>query len=140
MNKKRTAAAVPGNGGGASTPARTRHTKKIQPGTVSALRPAIPLTVHPSITVSEASQLMAAKREDCVLVVDEQQQLAGIFTAKDLAYRVVGQGVDARDVRIESIMTKNPLCTQIDTSATEALNLMVSRGFRHLVRSTGWMS
>lgn len=29
-------------------------------------------------------------------------------------------------------MTKNPLCVTFDTSATEALNLMVTRGFRHL--------
>jgi CBS domain-containing protein len=29
-------------------------------------------------------------------------------------------------------MTRNPLCVTSDTSATEALNLMVSRGFRHL--------
>ncbi|CAO3609362.1 unnamed protein product [Mucor hiemalis] len=29
-------------------------------------------------------------------------------------------------------MTKGPMCVTSDTSATEALNLMVSRGFRHL--------
>lgn len=40
------------------------------------------------ITVSDASQLCAAKRTDCVLVVDEEESLSGIFTAKDLAYRV----------------------------------------------------
>ena len=41
-----------------------------------------------NITVSEASQLCAAKRTDCVLVVDDEEGLSGIFTAKDLAYRV----------------------------------------------------
>lgn len=30
--------------------------------------------------VIEAAQLMAAKRSDCVLVVDDQEQLCGIFT------------------------------------------------------------
>lgn len=30
-------------------------------------------------------------------------------------------------------MTKGPMCVTSDTSATDALNLMVSRGFRHLV-------
>jgi CBS domain-containing protein len=38
--------------------------------------------------VAEASQLCAAKRTDCVLVVDDEEGLSGIFTAKDLAYRV----------------------------------------------------
>jgi CBS domain-containing protein len=31
-------------------------------------------------------------------------------------------------------MTKNPTCVTADTSAQDALNLMVSRGFRHLVK------
>ena len=57
-------------------------------GTVAALKPSPALTVPDSITVAEASQLCAAKRTDCVLVVDEEEGLSGIFTAKDLAYRV----------------------------------------------------
>jgi CBS domain-containing protein len=40
------------------------------------------------MTVSDASQLCAAKRTDCVLVVDQEEGLSGIFTAKDLAFRV----------------------------------------------------
>ena len=57
-------------------------------GTVAALRPTPALTVPENITVAEASQLCAAKRTDCVLVVDDEEGLSGIFTAKDLAYRV----------------------------------------------------
>lgn len=34
-------------------------------------------------------------------------------------------------------MTKNPMCVTADTSAQDALNLMVSRGFRHLVKYSG---
>lgn len=58
-------------------------------GSVAALKPSPALTVPESITVSEASQLCAAKRTDCVLVVDDEEGLSGIFTAKDLAYRVL---------------------------------------------------
>lgn len=39
-----------------------------------------------------------------------------------------------RDTTVAKIMTKGPMCVTSDTSATDALNLMVSRGFRHLVR------
>ena len=64
--------------------ARTNAAK----GTVAALKPSPALTVPETITVSDASQLCAAKRTDCVLVVDDEEGLSGIFTAKDLAYRV----------------------------------------------------
>jgi signal-transduction protein with cAMP-binding, CBS, and nucleotidyltransferase domain len=57
-------------------------------GTVAALKPSPALTVPDTITVAEASQLCAAKRTDCVLVVDDEEGLSGIFTAKGLAYRV----------------------------------------------------
>lgn len=75
---------------------------------------------------------MAAKREDCVLVISAESHLAGIFTAKDLAFRVVSQGKNPASTLVSEIMTPNPMCTRIDTSATEALDLMVTKGFRHL--------
>ncbi|KAK0198599.1 hypothetical protein F5146DRAFT_1109019 [Armillaria mellea] len=103
-----------------------------QKGTVAALKPAPALTVPENITVAEASQLCAAKRTDCVLVVDDDEGLSGIFTAKDLAYRVTADGLDPHLTPVHQIMTRNPMVTQSTTSATEALQLMVSRHFRHL--------
>ncbi|KAI3393723.1 hypothetical protein diail_3768 [Diaporthe ilicicola] len=111
---------------------RARHTRKAPPGTVLALKPSQALQIKPQTTVAEAAQLMAAKREDCVLVTDDDDRIAGIFTAKDLAFRVVGAGQKAVNVTIAEIMTKNPLCARTDTSATDALDLMVRKGFRHL--------
>ncbi|KAI0869084.1 hypothetical protein GGS24DRAFT_494037 [Hypoxylon argillaceum] len=113
-------------------PNRARHSRKAPPGTVLALKPSPALQIKPSTTVAEAAQLMAAKREDCVLVTDDDDRIAGIFTAKDLAFRVVGTGQKATNVTIAEIMTKNPLCARTDTSATDALDLMVRKGFRHL--------
>ena len=67
---------------------KQRGGKLAAKGTVAALKPSPALTVPENISVAEASQLCAAKRTDCVLVVDEEEGLSGIFTAKDLAYRV----------------------------------------------------
>ncbi|KAK0750153.1 hypothetical protein B0T18DRAFT_408352 [Schizothecium vesticola] len=111
---------------------RARHSRKAPPGTVMALKPSPALQIKPATTVAEAAQLMAAKREDCVLVTDDDDRIAGIFTAKDLAFRVVGAGLKPSSVTIAEIMTKNPLCAMTDTSATDALDLMVRKGFRHL--------
>ncbi|VVT54035.1 uncharacterized protein SAPINGB_P003874 [Magnusiomyces paraingens] len=123
-------------GGGSSStggfPSGSSKQRRPPPGTVLSLRPSPPLTMKYSATVFEAARLMAAKRENCVLVVDEDDTVCGIFTAKDLAFRVVGANLDSKSVAIEQIMTRNPMCARTDTSATEALNLMVNEGFRHL--------
>ncbi|KAH0838580.1 CBS-domain-containing protein [Lanmaoa asiatica] len=114
---------------------RTKRPAKhaVAKGTVAALKPSPALTVPENITVAEASQLCAAKRTDCVLVVDDDEGLSGIFTAKDLAYRVTAEGLEPHSTPVSQIMTRNPMVTRDTTSATEALQLMVQRHFRHLV-------
>lgn len=111
---------------------RSKLNRRPPPGSVLSLRPSPPLTMKLATTVFEAAQFMAAKRENCVLVTDDEDTVCGIFTAKDLAFRVVGNGLDSKATTIDQIMTRNPMCARTDTSATEALNLMVSKGFRHL--------
>lgn len=112
------------------------HTRKrsrnYQPGTVLSLKPSEAVVCKPTYTAYEAAQLMGAKRENCILVVNDQDELLGIFTAKDLAFRVVGKGLSAGSVLIEQIMTPNPMCALSNTPASEALSLMVQKGFRHL--------
>ncbi|KLT45465.1 CBS-domain-containing protein [Cutaneotrichosporon oleaginosum] len=109
-----------------------RQSKRNIKGTVAGLRPSPALTVPEGMSVADAAQLCAAKRTDCVLVVDDEEGLSGIFTAKDLAFRVTAEGLDPRLTAVSSIMTRNPMVTRDTTSATEALQLMVSRHFRHL--------
>ncbi|KAK9717026.1 hypothetical protein K7432_006478, partial [Basidiobolus ranarum] len=115
-----------------TTPKRQATRSKKTPGTVSALHHSAALTIRENISIIEASQLMAAKRTDSVLVVDADEHLCGIFTSVDLTYRIVAQSQDARNIPVSTIMTKNPLCVTNDTSASDALNIMVYHNFRHL--------
>ncbi|KAF9963543.1 hypothetical protein BGZ65_002448 [Modicella reniformis] len=106
-------------------------TRPVQ-GTVGSLRPSPALTLPDTSMVVDAARIMAAKRADAVLVIDATEQtLVGIMTDKDLAFRVVAEGLDIH-TPISEVMTKNPYCVTTDTNATEALNKMVSGGFRHL--------
>lgn len=111
---------------------RTTRQKKATPGTVASLKPSEPLICKPNFTVYEVSQIMSTKRENCILVVNEEGELIGIFTAKDLAFRVVGAGHNSSSITIDQIMTPNPMCANANTASSEALTLMVHRGFRHL--------
>ncbi|KAF9952860.1 hypothetical protein BGZ72_005868 [Mortierella alpina] len=119
---------------GRKNPATRAHgsTRPVQ-GTVGSLRPSPALTLPDTAMVVDAARIMAAKRADAVLVIDAQEQtLVGIMTDKDLAFRVVAEGLDIRNTLISQVMTRNPFCVTTDTNATEALNKMVSGGFRHL--------
>lgn len=75
---------------------------------------------------------MAAKRTDAVLVVDQEGELVGILTDKDIAYRVVAEGLDARSTIISNVMTKNPIHLLATGNRNDALTTMVEKKFRHL--------
>ncbi|EGF77349.1 hypothetical protein BATDEDRAFT_36036 [Batrachochytrium dendrobatidis JAM81] len=117
----------------ASSASGQKHdTRRTRVGTVSSLRPAPAIIIIETARIIQAAQLMAAKRTDAVLVVGEDGALAGILTDKDIAYRVVAEGLDIRTTPVSSVMTRDPIAVYDKGSRNEALNIMVSRRFRHL--------
>ncbi|KAJ3135982.1 hypothetical protein HK100_002113 [Physocladia obscura] len=100
--------------------------------TVASLKPNQAITVLETARIVQAAQLMAAKRADAVLVVNEEGQLSGILTDKDIAYRVVAEGLDLRQTTVSQCMTRNPVAVLDKGPRNEALSVMVSRRFRHL--------
>jgi CBS domain-containing protein len=101
-------------------------------GTVSSLRPNPAIVIFSSAKIIQAAQLMAAKRTDAVLAVNEQGDLVGILTDKDIAFRVVAEGLDVRMTSVQDVMTKDPIAVFDKGNRNEALNIMISRRFRHL--------
>jgi CBS domain-containing protein len=82
-------------------------------------------------TVREACRCMWECRAGSVLVVDQQQRLAGIFTGRD-AVRALAQGKNAELTPLAQVMTPNPITITPDSRAIDALREMSNRGFRHL--------
>ncbi|HYD29549.1 MAG TPA: CBS domain-containing protein [Azospirillaceae bacterium] len=90
------------------------------------------LTVFPpTASVREAARAMAAKRIGAVLVV-EGGALAGIFTERDLAVRVVAPGRDPDGTMLSEVMTGAPDVLRPDATAYDALSLMEAHNYRHL--------
>lgn len=89
-------------------------------------------TILESNTIVEAARHMAAKRLDFVLVVDVMGRLVGIVTDKDLAFRVVAEGLDPRQTTVSQVMTRDPQCVQSSLGVFEALEVMSKNHFRHL--------
>jgi CBS domain-containing protein len=89
------------------------------------------LIAPPTITVAKAAMLMAAKAVGAVMVV-EGERLVGIFTERDLAFRVVARGLDVEETTLSQAMTADPCTVAPNRPFGYALTLMHEKGFRHL--------
>ncbi|KAL1301194.1 hypothetical protein AAHE18_18G235100 [Arachis hypogaea] len=108
-----------------------------QPGdggerTVKKLRLSKALTIPDGTTVYDACRRMAARRVNAVLLTDSNALLSGILTDKDVASRVIAEGLVPEQTPVSKVMTRTPIFVTSDTLAIEALQKMVQGKFRHL--------
>ncbi|MFD2261479.1 cyclic nucleotide-binding/CBS domain-containing protein [Lacibacterium aquatile] len=87
--------------------------------------------VTEDMTVRATAEIMAEKRIGAVMVA-KAGKLIGVFSERDILNRVVAKGLDPQAVKIADVMTRNPQTVSPDVTVGEALDLMQSRGFRHL--------
>jgi CBS domain-containing protein len=84
-----------------------------------------------TLTVREAARLMKERRVGAVMIV-EDGKLAGVFTERDVLFRVVAEDRDARTTCLADVMTRNPRTVHPDKPFPDALHLMYEGGFRHV--------
>jgi len=89
------------------------------------------LAAPPATTVSDAARLMAGKNVGAILVV-EDDHLVGIFSERDVVFRVIAQGLDAKTTTLAEVMTASPKTLAPNKSYGHALLLMQENGFRHV--------
>ena len=89
------------------------------------------LKAAPETLVSKAAELMAAKNVGAIMVI-EDDRLVGIFTERDVVFRVVARGLDAQATRLADVMTRAPRTIDPDKPFGYALLVMQENGFRHL--------
>ena len=85
----------------------------------------------PETTVSQAAKLMAKSNAGAIVVV-ESERLIGIFTERDVVFRVVAPGRDAQTTRLAEVMTPNPKTVDPNKTFGFALLMMHDNGFRHV--------
>ena len=56
----------------------------------------------------------------------------GIFTERDVLYRVAGLIENLKDILVESLMTPRPTSLKASMPISHALHLMGLHGFRHV--------
>jgi CBS domain-containing protein len=86
---------------------------------------------RPDVTVYEALQVMAEKNIGALLVVDADG-LAGIFSERDYARKVILQGKSSKDTPVREIMTNRVYFVRPDNTIEDCMALMTEKKIRHL--------
>jgi len=96
---------------------------------VIAGRKAYTTSSHTSI--ADAARLMKQHAIGALMVVDEGE-LVGIFTERDVVFRVIAADKDPKSTRVASAMTPKPRALDASRPLGHALHLMYEGGFRHV--------
>lgn len=90
------------------------------------------ISLGPQATIWDAACLMTKAGCGSVLIVDAASALLGIVTERDLMTRVLAKALNPETTRVCDIMTRNPRCVGPDVLVSDAVLIMIERGFRHL--------
>ncbi len=90
-----------------------------------------PRTIEPSTSVDEAARLMREQDVGSLPIV-EGDRLRGMVTDRDIAIRVVADGMDPRSTKVDEIATRQLVTVDPEQSLDEALRLMASHQVRRL--------
>jgi CBS domain-containing protein len=90
------------------------------------------VSLAPQASVWEAACVMTRANCGSVLVMELPNTLVGIVTERDLMTRVLAKALDPAKTRLAAIMTPNPKCVVPETLVSDAVVIMIEKGFRHL--------
>jgi CBS domain-containing protein len=88
-------------------------------------------SVAPTVSVADAVAEMNLHRVGSVLVV-QSGRLVGIFTERDVLRRIVGPGLDPRNVTVEKVMTADVVTITPETTIEDTMAIFTDKRCRHL--------
>lgn len=98
---------------------------------IEARRPEDIIAIDESASVREAVRTLAERRIGAVPVM-RGVALVGIFSERDVLYRLADEGAHCLDRKVGDVMTSPPITVAPKTTCDEAMALMTRRRVRHL--------
>jgi CBS domain-containing protein len=89
-----------------------------------------PLKVQKGTALREAISLMQERKQPCLLVLDGEK-VAGIFTERDILYKLTAPGKDLSGP-VDAVMTAEPRTLHPEDLAGKAIRLMTEKSYRHI--------
>lgn len=91
-----------------------------------------PLSVEATATVAEAAMAMKGADVGPIPVVGEDGTLCGLITDRDIAVRVIAEGLDPKTTKVGDVATLDLTSLSPDDSVDQAVRLMRERAVRRL--------
>ena len=88
-------------------------------------------STHPLASVLDALKVMTDKNISALLIM-ENEKLAGIFTERDYARKIVLQGKSSKSTPISEAMTSQLITVKPSDSIELCMEIMTSKHIRHL--------
>jgi CBS domain-containing protein len=93
--------------------------------------------ITPQATVLAAVEMMCNRRVGALLVATADATL-GIISERDVLARVILEGREPSETRVENVMTRAVACVHPTTTTREAMAVMTERRCRHLPVVEDW--
>jgi len=90
------------------------------------------VTVSTEATIYQAVKIMSQNRIGAIVVVDEGR-IVGIWTERDLMYRVLNEDFNPKTELISESMTTNLISAHMDDQAFQLYDKFLGRRIRHLL-------
>jgi CBS domain-containing protein len=91
-------------------------------------------SVLPRSSVYDGLRLMGEKQIGALMVIDELGKVAGIFSERDYARKVILKGKASKDTKVEEVMTpaSEMFAVKPDNTVEECMILMTGKHVRHV--------
>lgn len=94
------------------------------------------VTVNSDATVYQALLVMTQNKVGSIIIVEEEK-IIGIWTERDLMFRVLEEGFDAKTARLRDNMSENIISANVEEQAYQLYDKFLGRRIRHLLIEDG---
>lgn len=89
-------------------------------------------SIGPQAPAYEALQIMSEKDVGALLVIDDEENLVGIFSERDYARKVILKGKSSKDTSVGELMTDVVFSLDPQDTIQDCMALMTTKHIRHL--------
>ena len=93
-----------------------------------------PVCCLPNEVVAKAAELMKTENIGSIPVIENEQtkKLVGIVTDRDLALKIVAEGLDAKSTKVDAVMTRKVVTCLAGDDLQKALDAMAEHQLRRI--------